>query len=77
MTKYIFTTEQKEKYTFTTQQQVRRSFWEAHPEFQSEYRAKKRQNDYNATIGSAFGAWVDHLQKDGQISVKLAYRVTL
>lgn len=56
---------------------VRAAFWNVHPQFSSEYRKTYRQNDYNATIRSAFVDFVDHLQKDGQISEKLAYRVTL
>ena len=60
-----------------TQTQVRESFWESHPEFQNEYRKTWRQNKYNATIRTAFCMYVDHLQKDGEISESLAYRVTL
>jgi hypothetical protein len=57
--------------------EVRKSFWLTFTEFKSEYRAKKRQNSYNATIRSAFVDYVDSLAKDGTISYKLANRVTL
>ena len=64
-------------YAMTTQKQVRESFWASFPEFIDQYRAYKRQNDYNATIRSSFVSYVDSLQRDGQISDKLANRVTL
>jgi hypothetical protein len=60
-----------------TQAQVRAAFWEQHPEFKSEYRKTYRQNQYNATIRTAFVNWVDHLMKDGIISESLSNRVTL
>lgn len=61
----------------TTQTEVRKQFWVEHPEFKADYRAKKRQNDYNATIRTTFCNWIDYLQKDGRITEKLAQRVTL
>jgi hypothetical protein len=64
-------------YTMTTQASVRDSFWNIHTEFQHEQRSRKRQNDYSATIRSAFVEFVDGLQKSGQISEALAERVTL
>jgi hypothetical protein len=57
--------------------EVRKSFWLTFTEFKSEYRTKKRQNSYNATIRSAFVDYVDSLAKDGAISEKLSNRVTL
>lgn len=60
-----------------TQAQVRAAFWEQHPEFKSEYRKTYRQNQYNATIRTAFVNWVDFLMKDGIISESLSNRVTL
>ena len=57
--------------------QVREAFWDANPQFRSEYRKTYRQNEYGATIRTAFVEFVDQLNKDGQISEKLAYRVTL
>lgn len=56
---------------------VRKAFWEAHPQFKSEYRVKKRQNAYNATIRTAFVDYVDSIRRDGVISEGLAQRVTL
>lgn len=64
-------------YAMTTQKQVRESFWSQFPELIDEYRVNKRQNDYPAFTRAAFVDYVDYLQKDGQISDKLANRVTL
>jgi len=61
----------------TTQKQVRESFWNAHPQFKSEYRSRTRQNDYKCDIRCSFVDYVDRLERDGQISEKLANRVTL
>ena len=60
-----------------TQTEVRNAFWEAHQRFAAQRRSKKRQNDYNADIRTSFVDYVDYLQRDGQISESLAYRVTL
>lgn len=57
--------------------EIRKSFWESFPEFKSEFRVKKRQNDYNATIRSSFVDYVDSLRRDNLISTKLANTVTL
>ena len=57
--------------------EVRRAFWDAHPQFKSEYRKTWKQNQYKADIRMAFVDYIDFLQKDGQITEKLAYRVTL
>ncbi len=64
-------------YAMTTQKQVRESFWNVFPEYKEQYKAAKRQNSYNATIRSEFVDYVDSQQKNGQISVSLANRVTL
>jgi hypothetical protein len=61
----------------TNQEQVRKSFWVSFPEHKPEYRAKKRQNDYRCDIRCDFVNYVDALCKNGEISEKLAYRVTL
>ena len=63
-------------YDYTTQTQLRDAFWEAHPQYTRRGR-RVRQNDYNATIRTAFVDWIDFLQKDGQISEHLASRVIL
>lgn len=60
-----------------TQKEVRASFWSAHEEFRSEFRTRKKQNEYNCTIRSYFVSWVDYLVKNGEISEKLASIVTL
>lgn len=60
-----------------TQSEVRKSFWESFPEFKSEFRTKKRQNQYNTTIRCCFVDYVDSLRRDGAISESLANRVTL
>ena len=57
--------------------ETRAAFWEAHPEFKSEFRTAKKHNDYNATIQAAFSAYIDMLQKSGQISVVIAGKATL
>ena len=59
----------------TTQKQIRASFWHAFPNFQRI--PGKSQNDYPATVRSAFVDWVDYLQKSEQISESLANRATL
>lgn len=61
----------------TTQVQVRDSFWHAFPKFAAERRTRKRQNDYRCAIRCIFVAYVDGLQRNGEISDALACRVTL
>jgi hypothetical protein len=55
--------------------QIRAAFWAAHPQF--ERLPGRRQNDYNATIRSAFVEFVDQLYRDGQISERAVEGVTL
>ena len=57
--------------------EVRAAFWEDHGQFRHLYRKTWRQNQYNATVRAAFVDYVDSLHRDGQISDKLADRVTL
>ena len=57
--------------------EVRNSFWNTFEDFKKDFRVKKRQNQYNATIRSCFCDYVDSLRKDNVISEKLANRVTL
>ncbi len=64
-------------YDIKTITEVRKSFWEAYPEFKPEFRVRKRQKDYNATIRTEFSFYVDMLARNNQISDKLAKRVTL
>ena len=57
--------------------EIRSNFWDLHPEFKNEYKYRKKQNDYNATIRTAFVDYIDHLAKDGIITNSQAYRITL
>lgn len=57
--------------------QLRTSFWQAHPEHTGSFRKTYRQNQYNATIRTAFVDYVDSLARDGIISEKLSNRATL
>ena len=57
--------------------EVRKAFWEAHPEFKSDYRVKKRQNDYYTDIRCSFVDYIDLLERTGSISESLAQSVTL
>ena len=61
----------------TTQKQVRESFWNAFPEFKSEYKKTYTQNQYRTDIRCSFVDYVDSLAKNGEISEKLAQKVTL
>jgi hypothetical protein len=65
----------------TTQKQIRANFWayikEIAPQYLNEYKASKRQNDYNTDIRVTFVDYVNNLQKNGIISQNLAYKVTL
>lgn len=60
-----------------TQTAIRNSFWEAFPQFVPLRRTRKRQNDYPATVRSAFVEYVDSLERSGTITPALANRVTL
>lgn len=57
--------------------QVRKSFWQSFPQFKTEFRTRKRQNQYSTDCRCCFVDYVDQLQKSGEISEKLAKRVTL
>ncbi len=67
--------------TMTTQAEVRAAFWEAHPSYDHQTREagirSKRQNHHCATVRCDFVDFVDRLARDGQISEKLASKVTL
>lgn len=69
------------KHTYTTQAQIRVAFWEAFPHFDEQARAagirSKRQNHQCATVRCSFVDFVDSLARHGEISEKLAQRVTL
>ncbi len=55
--------------------QVRASFWEAYPQYKR--KGRTRQNGYNTDTRTAFCDHVEHLRRSGDISDKLAQRVTL
>jgi hypothetical protein len=61
--------------------EVRSNFWgmlkETNPTLAEQKRTRKRQNDYCTDIKCTFVDYVDNLQRDGQISTKLANRATL
>ncbi len=57
--------------------EVRNAFWAVHTEFKSNFRKTYRQDQYKTDIRCAFVDYVDSLQKNGDISEKLARRVTL
>lgn len=73
-----------------TQADIRAAFWQSFPQFRRRFipagRSEKsgrllyrpaRQNDYPATVRSAFVDYVDHLNKSGTIPAALAQSVTL
>jgi hypothetical protein len=67
---------------YTTQQQVRAAFWEAHrgvsgitPRRITNYAGNGKM--HNTDTRCAFCDYVDALSKNGEISQKLAQRVTL
>lgn len=71
----------KTTHQLTTQKQVRAAFWAAHPALETVARRCRQlsapQNSHNATIRTAFVDFVDSLARSGEISEKLASRVTL
>lgn len=70
----------KTNYTYTTEEEVGEAFWDANPQWpvgRERWERGWKQNQFDATIRSAFCEFVDHLQKSGEISDKLADRVTL
>ncbi len=60
-----------------TFKEIRESFWSCYPEFKDDYRKTYKQNQYNATIRTAFCMYVDSLQRNGDITESQAYRITL
>lgn len=54
---------------------LRTAFWQAHPFLKR--RGRTKQNDYNATIRSAWCDFVEHTRRSGDISERLAERATL
>lgn len=63
-------------YEFTTQAQVRKAFWSGFPAGHP-WRKKNRDGDYCTDCRVEFADFVEMLRRDGIISEKLAYSVTL
>lgn len=62
----------------TTQKALREEFWMTDgAQFSLDYKKSYRQNDYSATVRCVWCDFVDHMQKSGQISEKLANKATL
>jgi len=60
-----------------TKREIRQAFWQAHPQFQAEYRTRYKQNDYRTDIRVAYTDFVDYLIESGQVSRKLGDNTTL
>ena len=60
-----------------TFKQVRDLFFENFPEFKSERRVRKHQNDYSCDCRCAFCDFADSLHKDGKITDKQHFKITL
>ena len=65
------------KYSITTQKALREAFWSQAGVLADFYRVSYRQNRYSATVRCAWCDFVDQMVRSGQISDKLAQRVTL
>lgn len=61
----------------TNQRQIRSLFWRLCSDIPGVSRRRLRDGDYNATTRVAFVDFVDALEKEGQISERLASQVTL
>ena len=57
--------------------QVRDLFFEEFPEYRSERRARKSQNDYYCDCRCAFVDFVDYLRESGEISDNTTENITL
>jgi hypothetical protein len=65
-------------YTYTNQRELRKAFREQHPDLSFRklgYGMSKK--DYPADTRITFVDWIDHLQRNGDISEALANRATL
>lgn len=67
----------KKQWNMNTVKEIRVAFWEAHEQFKSHFRKSYSQNDYNTDIRTSFVDFVDSLERNGEISNKLAKRATL
>lgn len=61
---------------YTSQKAIRAAFWESMP-VNHGYKTSKRQNAQPCDVRTAFCDFVDSLARAGDISDKLAQRVTL
>lgn len=59
----------------TNQKDLRDAFWEAHPELTR--KGNQKQNLYPTDTRVAWCAYVEYMNRDGQISDALAQRATL
>ena len=69
--------DEPEEFDLADEDDVREAFWDEHPEFKDDRDDDKSQNDYNATIRTAFVDWVDNANREGRLSDDLAGEVTL
>ena len=60
-----------------SQKELREYFWACYPEYQPDFRTRKRQNDYKCDIRCAWVDLVDTVRREGKITEKLANRATL
>lgn len=67
------------KTQYTTQAEVRMSFWENIEGLNrtKELKYKRQTGDFRTDTRCSFVDYVDSLEKDGKISEKLAFKVTL
>ena len=57
--------------------QIRRMFWNDHPQFKSEFRTRKTQNDYYTDIRVCFTDYIYMLYKNEIITEKQYNNITL
>ena len=57
--------------------EIRANFWNSFPQFKSDYKRGKTQNDYCCDIRCSFVDYVDYLLKNGDITEKQANNTTL
>lgn len=60
-----------------TFKQIRDLFFEMYPEFKEERRYRKHQKDFSTNCRVCFVDFVDSLCKDGQITERQAFNITL
>lgn len=60
-------------YRITSQRQIRSEFWRSYPNLS----CRRIGTDYPTDTRVAFVAFVDSLERNGEISAKLAQRATL